>query len=132
MSRLYCVQYQRLIGDESGERERQLSTVNSLLQFVSPGPPSTVVVAIFYLNLSNWGKSSSTIFNLLRANVLIFQDDRPPDQYPVTLDDRVHPTESGFEGREPIGGLLRDVDEYLYVTETTWIEATPDGAASET
>jgi len=29
------------------------------------------------------------------------------------LDERVHPTEGGFEGREPTCGLFRDIEEYL-------------------
>ena len=29
------------------------------------------------------------------------------------LDERVHATEGGFEGREPIGGLFCDIEEYL-------------------
>ena len=29
------------------------------------------------------------------------------------LDERVHPTEGGLEGREPIGGLFRHIEEDL-------------------
>ena len=29
------------------------------------------------------------------------------------LDECAHPTESGLEGREPIGGLLRNIEEYI-------------------
>jgi len=29
------------------------------------------------------------------------------------LDERVHSTEGGLEGREPIGGLLRNIEEDL-------------------
>ena len=41
------------------------------------------------------------------------QDIHPVDRYLVMFDERVHPTEGGFEGREPIGGLFRDVEENL-------------------
>ena len=29
------------------------------------------------------------------------------------LDERVHPTKGGLEGRKPVGGFFRDVEEYL-------------------
>ena len=29
------------------------------------------------------------------------------------LDERIHPTEGGLEGREPIGGLFRNIEEDL-------------------
>jgi len=35
------------------------------------------------------------------------------DQYLVMLDERVHSTEGRLEGREPIGGLFRDVEQDL-------------------
>ena len=45
------------------------------------------------------------------------QDGYPPDQYLVMLDERVHPTEGGFEGRKPIRALCRDIKEYLYAID---------------
>ena len=47
----------------------------------------------------------------------VLQDGRPPDQYLVMLDEGVHPTEGGFEGREPIGGLFGNIEEYLYAID---------------
>jgi len=41
----------------------------------------------------------------------VLQDIHPVDQYLVMPDERVHPTEGGFEGREPIGGFFRDIEE---------------------
>jgi len=43
----------------------------------------------------------------------VLQDGYPPDQYLVMFDERVHPTEGGFEGREPISALRRNIKEYL-------------------
>jgi len=45
--------------------------------------------------------------------VSVLEDSHPPEQYLEMPDERVYPTEGGFEGREPIGGLFRDVEEYL-------------------
>jgi len=43
----------------------------------------------------------------------VLQDIHPVDQYLVMLDERIYSTEGGFEGREPIGGLFRDIEEDL-------------------
>jgi len=51
------------------------------------------------------------IFKFLRATTSVMQDIHPVDQYLVMPDERVHPTEGGFEGREPIGGLFCDIEE---------------------
>ena len=41
----------------------------------------------------------------------------PPDQYLVMLDERIHPTEGGLEGREPISGLFCNIEEYLHAID---------------
>ena len=51
------------------------------------------------------------IFELLRATASVLQDGQPLDQYLVMLDERVHCAKGGFERREPIGGLFRDIKE---------------------
>jgi len=53
------------------------------------------------------------VFGLLRASVSVVCDGCKLDQYLVMLDERVHSTESGLEGREPIGGLFRNVEQDL-------------------
>jgi len=53
------------------------------------------------------------IFELLRASVSVVRDGHQLDQYLVMLDERAHTTEGGLEGREPIGGLFRNVEEDL-------------------
>ena len=53
------------------------------------------------------------IFEFLRASVsVLFGGDRL-GRYLIMLDEGVHSTEGGFEGREPIGGLFRDIKEDL-------------------
>ena len=51
---------------------------------------------------------------MLGASVSVVHDEYPLDPYLVMLDERVHAAEGGLEGREPIGGLFRDIEEYLY------------------
>jgi len=53
------------------------------------------------------------IFELLRASVSAVCDGYQLDQYLVMLDERAHSTEGGLEGREPIGGLFRNIEENL-------------------
>ena len=43
----------------------------------------------------------------------VMHDIHPVGRDLVMLDERVHPTEGGLEGREPIGGLFRDIEEDL-------------------
>ena len=47
----------------------------------------------------------------------VLQDGHLPDQYLVVFDERIYPTEGGLEGREPIGGLFRNIEEYLYAID---------------
>jgi hypothetical protein len=51
------------------------------------------------------------IFELLRASVSVVCDGYQLDQYLVMLDERVHSTEGGLEGREPICGLFCNIEE---------------------
>ena len=53
------------------------------------------------------------IFELLRAPVSVVRDSHKLDQYLVMLDECIHSTEGGLEGREPIRGLFRDIEEDL-------------------
>ena len=53
------------------------------------------------------------IFEFLRTSVSIACGGDQLDRYLVMLDERVHPTEGGLEGREPIGGLFRNIKEDL-------------------
>ena len=41
------------------------------------------------------------------------RDSHQLDEYLVMLDERIHSTEGRLEGREPIGGLFRDIEEDL-------------------
>ena len=41
------------------------------------------------------------------------QDGHPPDRYLVMLEERVHPTPGGLEGREPISAFERNIEEDL-------------------
>jgi len=54
------------------------------------------------------------IFELLRVTVSVVRNGHSLDQYLVMLDERVHAAKGGLEGREPIGGLFRDIQEYLH------------------
>jgi len=54
------------------------------------------------------------ISEFLRASVSVMCDGHQLDwQYLVMFDERAHSTEGGFEGREPIGGLFRNIEEDL-------------------
>jgi len=53
------------------------------------------------------------ILELLRVTMSVLQDIHLVDRYLVMLDECVYSTEGGLEGREPIGGLFRDVEEDL-------------------
>jgi len=53
------------------------------------------------------------VFEFLRASVSVVCGGDQLDRYLVMLDEGVHSTEGGFEGREPIGGLFRDIEEDL-------------------
>ena len=53
------------------------------------------------------------VFRLLRASGLVVCDGYKLDQYLAMLDERVHSTEGRLEGREPIGGLFRNVEQDL-------------------
>jgi hypothetical protein len=53
------------------------------------------------------------IFELLRVSVSVVCDGHQLDQYLIMLDERVHSTEGGLEGREPIGGLFCNIEEDL-------------------
>jgi len=41
------------------------------------------------------------------------RDGRQPEGYLMMHDDRVHTAEGGAERGEPIGGLLRDIEEHI-------------------
>ena len=56
------------------------------------------------------------IFELLRAPVSVVCDGYKLDQYLVVLDERIHSTEGRLEGREPIGGLFRNIEQDLRET----------------
>ena len=66
------------------------------------------------LNLSQEGNEFLDLFLLLFAmlatHVLVVHDGLPFDRYLVV---RVHEAEGGLQEREAIGGLLRDIEEYL-------------------
>jgi len=53
------------------------------------------------------------IFEFLRESVSIMCGGDQLDEYLVMFDERVHSTEGGFEGREPIGGLFCNIEEDL-------------------
>ena len=53
------------------------------------------------------------VFELLRSPVSAMWDIHLLVQYLIMLDDCVHPTEGGLEGREPIGRLFRHIEEDL-------------------
>ena len=53
------------------------------------------------------------VFEFLRASVSVAFGGDQLDRYLVMLDEGAHSTEGGFEGREPIGGLFRDIEEDL-------------------
>ena len=53
------------------------------------------------------------VFELLRASGLAVCDGYQLDQYLIMLDERAHSTEDGLEGREPIGGLFRNIEQDL-------------------
>ena len=44
----------------------------------------------------------------------VVRDTHPLAEYLMMFDERVHPAEGGLEGREPIGGFFRDIEEDLY------------------
>ena len=54
------------------------------------------------------------ILEFLRPSMSVVHDSNPLHRYLIMLDERVHPAEGGLERREPIGGLLRYVEENLY------------------
>ena len=56
------------------------------------------------------------ISKFLRASMslsVVCGGDQLDWQYLVMLDERAHSTEGGLEGREPIGGLIRNIEEDL-------------------
>ena len=53
------------------------------------------------------------VFEFLRASVSVVCGGHQLDRYLVMLDEGVHSTEGGFEGREPIGGLFCNIKEDL-------------------
>ena len=53
------------------------------------------------------------VFEFLRASVSVVCGGHQLDRYLVMLDKGVHSTEGGFEGREPIRGLFRNIEEDL-------------------
>jgi len=53
------------------------------------------------------------IFEFLRASMSVVCGGHQMDRYLAMLDEGVHSTEGGLEGREPIGGLFRDIEEDL-------------------
>ena len=53
------------------------------------------------------------VFKFLRPSMSVVRGDHPLDRYLVMLDERVHSAEGGLEGREPIGRLFRNIEEYL-------------------
>ena len=58
---------QRRLGVVGAGINQSTYVVNPLRRFVSSGSPSTVVVVMFCLNLSSWGRSSS-IFSLTSSH----------------------------------------------------------------
>lgn len=54
------------------------------------------------------------ILKALRPPMLVAHNSHPPDRYLVMLDECAHPTKGGLERGEPIGGLFRDIEEYLH------------------
>ena len=51
---------------------------------------------------------------MLKTSVLVVRDGHPLERYLIMLDERVHATQGGLEGREPVGRLFRNIEEYLY------------------
>ena len=54
------------------------------------------------------------VFEFLRPPISAMHDGHPPDPYLAMLDERSHAAEGTLEGREGIGGLFRDIEEYLH------------------
>jgi len=54
------------------------------------------------------------VLRLLKPCVLVVRGSNPLDRYLIMLDERIHSAEGGLEGREPVGGLLRNIEEYLH------------------
>jgi len=54
------------------------------------------------------------IFSFLRPFASVIHESHPLDQYLIVFYERVHPAEGGFERREPVGRLFRDIEEDLY------------------
>ena len=54
------------------------------------------------------------IFEFLQQSASAVRDNHSPDQYLIMLDECGHPVEDGLEGRETIGGLFRNIEEYLH------------------
>jgi len=53
------------------------------------------------------------IFGVLERSVSVVCDGHSLDQYLIMLDERAHAAKGGLERREPVGGLFRNVEEYL-------------------
>jgi len=57
------------------------------------------------------------VFEFLQESMSVVCGGHQMDRYLVMLDESVHSTEGGFEGREPIGGLFRDIKEDLHAID---------------
>ena len=53
------------------------------------------------------------VFRMLGTSMSVARDSHPLGQYLIMLDKRVHAAQSRFEGWEPIGGLLRNIEKNL-------------------
>ena len=54
------------------------------------------------------------VFEFLQQSASAVHDSHPPDQYLVMPDECSHPVEDGLEGRENIGGLFCNIEEYFH------------------
>jgi len=56
------------------------------------------------------------VLGMLGVSASVVCDGHPLDLYLIMLDERAHAAKGGLERREPVGGLFRNVEEYLYTT----------------
>ena len=86
---------------------------NSERRCFSAWSPSFAAAAKFCLNLFNRGINSSTFpFTSSQCWGVYVRFVRQPSTYThlIMLDERVHETQGGLEGREAVGGFFRNVE----------------------
>ena len=54
------------------------------------------------------------VLGMLGTPVLGVHDGHSLDPYLIMPDERVHAAQGGLEGREPVGGFFRNIEEYFY------------------